>query len=444
MPPREQWRSQTTFVLATIGAAVGLGNVWRFSYVAGENGGATFLIVYLGAILLIGLPLVLAESAVGRAAQGDAVQSYRTLAREPIWVGAGVLGVIGVFLIMCFYLVIAGWALKYFVGAVTGRLWRLAAADYGGYFERLISSLWEPVFWQFVMVALATGVVAGGVRQGIEKLTRVLTPVLAVIVVALAIYGVTHEGATAGLSFLFTPDWSRLATADLYLAALGQAFFSLSLGMGLYVTYGSYLGREHRMVGATGAIVAGDTLMAIIAGIAIFPAVFAFGLDPASGPRLVFITLPQVFLEMTGGAFVGAVFFFVLAAAALSASISGIEIPTAYVMRRLSCSRRNAALLVGSLVFVCGVPASLGYGVWSDVQWGQRGILEIMDYAVSNVILPTGGILTALFVGWRWAKPALREVDLDRTVTGTIWLWLLRIVVPSVIVLIFLRALELL
>lgn len=259
--PREQWRLQTSFVMATIGAAVGLGNIWRFSYVAGENGGATFLVVYLAAILLIALPLALAEAAIGRHSQYDAVASYRAISRERIWIGAGVLGVIGSYLIMCFYLVIAGWALKYLFGAVSGILWRLAARQYGHYVDAFVASPWEPVAWQFSMAILAVAVVARGVRGGIERMARAVTPVLAVIVAGLAIYGVAHQGAGRGLSFLFAPDWTRLLGADLYLAALGQAFFSLSLGMGLYVTYGSYLGREHRLPRAVAAVAAGDTLI---------------------------------------------------------------------------------------------------------------------------------------------------------------------------------------
>ncbi len=438
---REQWGSRTAFIIASIGAAVGLGNVWRFSYVAGENGGAAFLLVYLGAILLIGLPLVLAESAVGRHSQGDAVASFRAVARERIWIAAGALGIIGMFLIMCFYLVVAGWALKYFAGATTGILWRMAADQYGGYFATFVANPWEPVAWQFAMLALGVAVVARGVRGGIERMTRIFTPTLAVIVVGLAIYGITHRGAEAGLAFLFAPDWSRLLGPEIYLAALGQAFFSLSLGMGLYVTYSSYLGAQHRLPGAVGAVVTGDTLMAILAGIAIFPAVFAFGLDPASGPRLVFITLPQVFLEMPAGRIVGVLFFFLLSTAALSASISGIEITTAWLMRRMSWPRARAAVVVGAALFVGGVPASLGFGLWADVQWGHRGILESMDYVVSNLVLPAGGVLTALFVGWRWAGPALRETGLAGSVLGTLWIALLRFVVPVVIVVIVLRAL---
>jgi len=437
---REQWGSRTAFVLAAIGAAVGLGNVWRFSYVAGENGGATFLLIYLLAILLIGWPLVLAEATVGRHSQGDAVTSYRAVARERIWIGAGALGVFGMFLIMCFYFVIAGWALKYFAGALTGSLWRMAEDSYGSYFDAFVASPWEPLFWQFLMVSICVLVVAQGVRGGIERLTRVLIPILALIVVGLAIYGVTHRGAAQGLAFMFAPDWSLLLTPDIYLAALGQAFFSLSLGMGLYVTYSSYLSKSAPLPGSVGAVIAGDTLMAVIAGIAIFPAVFAFGLDPASGPSLVFITLPQVFLEMPAGRVVGLLFFFLLAAAAMSASISGVQIVSAWAANGTGWSRRRTVLTVGSVMFVCGAPASLGYGLWADIRWEQRGILESMDYIVSNFVLPAGGVLTALFVGWRWSEPALAEAGLAGRMVGAVWIWLLRIVAPAVIVVIALRA----
>lgn len=441
---REQWRSRSGFILAMIGAAVGLGNIWRFSYVAGENGGATFILVYLVCIFLIGTPVVIAELAVGRHSQGDAVLSFRRIAPERFWMAAGALGILGAVLVMSFYLVIAGWALKYFVGAATGRLWDLAAADYGGYFEDFIARPWEPVLWQFLVMALAVVVVSRGIQGGIEKFTRILMPLLALIVVGLALFSVMHEGAAKGLRFLFEPDWGLLRSADIYLAALGQAFFSLSIGMALYLTYGSYLAGHHRIPGAAAAIIAGDTCIAIVAGIAIFPAVFAFGLDPASGPKLVFITLPQIFLAMPGGVVVGALFFFLLSASALSASVSGIEVACSYVIRRFGLRRAAAAPVVGLGIFALGVPASLGYGVWNEVRWEGRLILESVDYAVSNVVLPMSGLLVALFVGWRWGKAAaLHASDFGDTPMGHAWLWLLRIAAPVFIVLIFLRALGL-
>ena len=354
---------------------------------------------------------MIAEIAIGRHTQGDAIASFRAIAPERFWVVAGALGILGSVLVMSFYFVIAGWALKYFVGSFTGSLWRLAGEEYGRYFEAFIAKPWEPVLWQLAVVVAAAAIVSRGVQAGIERFSRILMPFLAVIVIGLAVFSVTHQGADRGLRFLFSPSWSLLASSDIYLAALGQAFFSLSIGMALYLTYGSYLAGHHKIPGAAAAVIAGDTLIAIPAGIAIFPAVFAFGLDPSSGPRLVFITLPQLFLSMPGGAIVGSIIFLLL-----SASISGIEVPAAYVMRRFRLRRPTAAYVVGLAIFVIGVPASLGYGIWNDIRWGDRLILESVDYIVSNIVLPAGGLLVALFVGWRWQKAvALKESDFGDT-----------------------------
>lgn len=436
----EQWRSQRAFILATVGAAVGLGNIWRFSYVAGENGGATFLFVYVLCVIIVGLPIVIAELAIGRHSRGDAVAAIRKIAPQGWWQIAGGLGVLGSFLIMSFYLVISGWALRYFVGAVDGSLWRIAGDDYGGYFEAFIAGTTAPLFWQAAVAVVAATVVAAGVQNGIERLTGILMPLLAAIVVGLAIYGLTLKGGGAGLMFLFSPKWELLARPDIYLAAMGQAFFSLSIGMALFITYGGYLAREHPIPGSAAGVALGDTFMAVCAGMAIFPAVFAFGLDPGTGPRLVFITLPQLFLSMEGGRVVGVLFFFLLSAAAVSASISGLEVVTAYVLRRFTLSRRVAAYVVGAGIFVAGVPASLGYGIWQGVRWGERGILESMDYVVSNGLLPVAGLTVACLVGWRWGRlHALAESDLGDSVLGRGWLWSLRVLTPILIIAVFLR-----
>ena len=436
----EQWRSRRGFIITTIAAAVGLGNVWRFSYVAGENGGATFLFAYLLCIVLVGAPIVIAELAIGRQSTGDAVATIETVAPGRLWKWAGILGILGSVLIMTFYLVVAGWALKYLVGSLTGSLWQKAGGNFGGYFEAFIANPYEPVIWQFVVMLLAAAVVSAGVQGGIEKLSRILLPMLAIIVFGLAIYSLTHTGAAQGLRFLFSPKWELLRTPDIYLAAMGQAFFSLSVGMALYLTYGSYLAKSHKLPGAAVAIIFGDTLMALLAGIAIFPAVFAFGLSPDSGPRLVFITLPQMFIAMPGGFIVGPLFFLLLSAAAISASVSGFEVPTAYLTRRFRWQRRTTAYGVGVCVFLGGVPASLGYGVWRTVEWQGKGILETMDYAVSNVILPIAGLMIAIIVGWRWgAQKALEGSDFGPTWLGWCWLWSLRILVPALILIVFLR-----
>lgn len=443
--PREQWATRTGFILATIGSAAGMGNVWRFSYVAGENGGAAFLIVYLVFVVLIGLPLVIAELAIGRTTQADAVGAFRRLAPRKPWVAGGYIAVAGVFLILGYYAVIAGWSLKYFVGAVSGALWREAGAGYGGYFKAFIADPWQPLLWHGIMIGLTVAFVAGGVQSGIERLNRVLMPLLAAILIALAVFGATRRGAGAGLAFLFAPDWAALLKPDLYLAAMGQAFFSLGVGMALFITYGSYLSRKSRLPHGALAIVAGDSLLAIVAGVAIFGAVFAAGMDPAAGPELAFITLPQTFLSMPGGVAVGAMFFLLLSAAALTSMVSMLEVAVAYWSRVLGLGRTPVASGVGLISFCIGVPASLGFGLLSDARWQERGILDSMDYVAVNVILPTGGLIVALFVGWGWGRAqALSESDLGGGVLGRSWLWLLRTAVPALIILIFLRAVGLL
>lgn len=442
MAEHEQWGSRTGFILATVGSAVGVGNIWRFSYVAGENGGAAFLLVYLVCVVLIGLPLVIAELAVGRRAQGDAVTAFAFGGATGPWRYAGWVGIVGSVLILSFYSVIAGWALKYFVGAATGALWQ-PGGGYGSYFERFIANLGEPLGWAAVMLAVTMFVVANGVRQGIESLNRILMPLLAAIVIALAVYAVTLDGAGRGVAFLFSPDWTALTRPELYVAALGQAFFSLGVGMAIFITYGSYMPRSFGVASSAGAIVVGDTLFAVIAGLAIFPAVFAMGLDPQAGPQLAFITLPQIFLAMPGGSVIGALFFFLLAAAALTSMTSLLEIPVAMATNRFGLRRWAATALCGLVVFVLGLPSAMSFGVLAHVRIGRHGILDAVDAATSNFLLPTGGVLIALFVGYRLTRDiALAESDLGHTRLGYIWLWLVRTVAPLAIALILLQSIR--
>ncbi len=440
---REHWGSRTGFILATIGAAAGLGNIWRFSYVAGESGGAAFFLVYLVCVLVICLPLVVAELGIGRRTQGDAVAAFEALAPGSAWFAAGLLAVSAAFLLLGYYGVVAGWALKYFAGAVSGTLWRVADTAHGAHFARFAAHPWQPVLWQALMTAAAVLVVCGGVRRGIERANRVLMPILALMVLGLAIHGLSLEGAGRGLAFLFAPDWSALAKPEVYLAAVGQAFFSIGIGMALYVTYGGYLARAQRIPGAAGAIVAGDTLLAVTAGVAIFPAVFAFGLDPAAGPELAFITLPRLFLAMPGGAVLGAVFFFLLTVAALTSMVAILEIPTAYFIRRFRLPRHRAAAGIGFAGFLLGVPAALGFGPLAQMTVGALDILGAMDFLVAGLAMPIGGLAVALFAGWRWGRArALEGSDLGDGALGRVWLWLLRLVVPALIALVFLRAVE--
>ena len=440
MSLHEEWGSRHGFTLAAIGSAVGLGNIWRFSYVAGENGGAVFLLLYLLCVTLIGLPLIIAELSMGRRGQGDAVAAFSTDGKG--WPIVGWLCVAGATVILSYYAVIAGWALKYLAGAVSGALWRNGTAGYGSYFQNFIAGMAEPVLWQGLMLGASVLVVAGGINGGIELFNRWLMPLLALIVISLAGYALSLENSGAGVAFLFTPDWSILARPKVYVAALGQAFFSLGIGMAIFATYGSYMPRTFSLPACAAATVIGDTLFAIVAGLAIFPGVFAFGIDPAAGPELAFITLPQIFLKMPGGVVIGAVFFFLLSAAAITSMVSLLEVPVAMAIHRFGWGRKRTALAAGALVFAIGVPSALSFGALKHVTIAGHGILGAIDTAVSSFLLPTGGILIALFVGWHVNRTlTLEAAGFDGSRLGAAWLWLLRTLVPLAVALILLHSL---
>jgi NSS family neurotransmitter:Na+ symporter len=438
---REHWQSRAGFVVATIGSAVGLGNIWRFSYVAGENGGGAFLLVYALAVALIGLPLVVAELALGRRGGGDTVAAFAAASPKSPLRHAGWIGACGAVFILGYYAVIAGWALKYFSGAALGGLWTAAMSGYGAYFEQFIANGGEPLGWQSAMLLASMLVVSAGVRGGIERLNLWLMPLLAIIVVVLAAFALSLPGSSAGVRFLLEPDWSVLARPGLYMAALGQAFFSVGVGMAIYITYGSYLPPAFRIPASALTIVVGDTLFAIAAGLAIFPAVFAMGADPAAGPRLAFVTLPQLFLAMPAGTMVGPIFFFLLAAAALTSMISLLEVPVAVAMQRLRWSRPKAVAATGLLIFSIGVPSALSYGVLESVRLAGMPVLDAVDQATSSLLLPLGGVAAALAAGWAWDRRiAMEAADLSSTRLGPVWRWLLRYGVPATIAAILLRA----
>jgi NSS family neurotransmitter:Na+ symporter len=442
---REQWGTRLGFILSALGSAVGLGNIWRFSYVAGENGGAAFLIIYILCAFLIGFPIMMSEFMVGRKAQSDAVGSFHKLAPGKPWFIAGILGVLASFIMLSFYSVISGWTLKYIWSYVSGSLWAQPSEGYDGYFASFIGSSIEPVVWQGLFMAMTVGIVYVGIKNGIEKANIIIMPILGISLLALAIYSVTLDGAMDGLKFLFAPTWSAFLQPDVYLAAMGQAFFSLSIGMGALITYSSYLDRKEKLPSAAGSVVVMDTLFAIIAGIMIFPAVFAFGASPSAGPGLVFITLPSIF-ESIGfmGIFVGIVFFILLFLAAISSAISMLEVVTAYFIERYRLSRKAACLIIGSLIFLVGIPSSLGYGAWSDISLiGGRDILDSMDFVTSNILLPLGGLLIALFVGWSWNKTEIfTESDLGHTRIGKLFRWILISIVPISILMIFMKTIQ--
>lgn len=429
---REQWSSAAGFVLAALGSAVGIGNVWRFSYVAGENGGGAFVLVYLLLVALIGLPLLLAELSIGRAAQREPIGALAALAGSAKWRFGGLPSVLAALVILAYYAVIAGWTMKYFAGFAAAATGGHAPVTAALYFESFIASP-EPLAWQAAIMIATVAIVWFGVGGGIEAAASVMMPLLALILVALAVHGLSLPGAGAGLSFIFRPDWSALANPSVYLAALGQAFFSLGLAMGAMITYGSYVPTSRTLPVPALWIVAGDSLFALIAGLMIFPAVFSFGLDPASGPALAFITMPQVFGQMPGGMAIGAAFFGLLVVAAVGSTVSLLEVVVSFLIERARMRRRPAAVMAGALIFALGVPAALSFGWLGGIRIAGRNILDAMDNFASNLLLPANGILIAVFVGWVWsARDACNASGLgSRLAAG--WHVVIRYVAPLLV-----------
>ncbi|MFC4402817.1 sodium-dependent transporter [Gracilibacillus xinjiangensis] len=440
---REHWASRLGFMLAAMGSAVGLGNIWRFSYVAGENGGGAFLVLYMISVLVIGIPLLLVEVSIGRKAQQDIVGSYKKLVPGKPWFMVGYFGVLATLLILSFYSVVAGWSLYYLWGYLTGDLVQMPAEGYGATFDAFITEDYGPIFWHGLFMIITMLIVLVGVKNGIELANKILMPVLALLMVGLAVYSVTLPGAVDGLAFLFQPDWSVLKDPTVYFSAMGQAFFSLSLGIGTMMTYGSYLSKSQKLPGAVAGIGVMDTLFAVISGVVIFPAVFAFGIDPSSGPTLVFITLPEIFYQMSFGHVIAIIFFTALCFAAISSSISLLEVPVAYLMRAAKMPRKSASLLVSFVVFISGVTVSLGMGKWSGITpIGDRNILDSMDYIASNILMPVCGLSMALLVGWYFNKSdALHASDLSNSKIGDAWYMLIKFVAPILILIIFLNEL---
>ena len=438
---REKWGTKLGFMLAAMGSAVGLGNIWRFSFVAGNNGGGAFLILYLSFVLLIGVPLLLTEVSIGRKAESDVVGAFQKLAPRTPWYLTGFFGVASAFLILGFYAVVAGWAIFYFWNYINGSFFTSPDAGYEGAFGQFISHSWHPIAWTALFMILTIVIVLSGVKKGIEGANKIFMPLLALILIGLAFFSLSLDGASEGLKFLFQPNWSAFSEPSIYIAALGQAFFSLSLGMGAMLTYGSYLKKENKLPSATLGIGFMDTFFAVISGVVIFPAVFAFGIDPSSGPPLVFITLPSIFEQMPFGGIIGLVFFFALILASLSSSVSILEVPTAYFMRVLGWTRFKTSVLMGSIMFVLGIGVSLGFGIWSGVTpIGDLNILDSMDYVASNILLPLGGLSMALLMGWRLKKSeALEATDLKNGIIGNVWLFIVKYLAPVLIIVIFLN-----
>jgi len=439
-----QWSTRLAFILAATGSAVGLGNIWRFPYIAGDNGGGAFVLVYLACILLIGLPIMMAEILLGRRGRQSPINTMLSVAREEgLSRGWGLMGWIGVlagFLILSFYSVIAGWALAYVFKAGTGSFQGLDADGSSAMFGAMLANPESLLAWHTIFMVMTAMVVARGVKSGLERAVTILMPALVVLLVILVGYSMAQGAFMSGLEFLFRPDFSALSP-NAVLLAMGQAFFTLSLGMGAIMVYGSYLSSDASIAKTSGAVVAADTVVALLAGLAIFPILFAAGLSPGQGPGLIFVTLPLAFGEMPFGIFFGTLFFVLLVFAAWTSAISLIEPAVAFMVENLQLTRVFATTVVAMLAWLLGIGALLSLNVWSGYTLFDKGVLDILDYLTANILLPLGGFLIALFVGWRMTERSVQsELRLKLGWLYNVWYFLVRYVAPLAILVVFLRA----
>lgn len=442
------WSSRMAFVLAATGSAVGLGNIWKFPYITGENGGGAFVLVYLGCVLAVGLPVMIAEMVLGRRGRRNPISTMRLLSEEEsrsrLWFLVGWLGVFTGMLILSYYSVIAGWTLAYMGEAATGAFRGAGTAEVGALFGHLMDSPGRMLVWHTVFMGMTVFVVARGVQRGLEAAVRYLMPALLALLLMLVGYAMTTGHFMQGVEFLFTPDFSKLGPAA-FMIALGQAFFTLSIGMGAIMAYGAYLPEETPIAPTAVTVVAADTVVALLAGLAIFPIVFAYGLNTAEGPGLIFQTLPIAFGVMPGGAFFGTLFFLLLVIAAWTSAIGLIEPAVAYLVENRSMSRGRAALMVGGAIWLLGFGTVFSFNLWSEVTvaLGSRvfTIYEGVDFLTSNIALPLGGLLIAVFAGWVMSKGStLDEFERGASTGYSAWRLLVRWVAPLALLLVFLQA----
>jgi len=392
---RGQWASSFGFIMATAGSAIGLGNLWKFPYLAGEHGGGAFVLIYLLIVVFVGFTIMLGEMSIGRATQRNAIGAYKALNSKFTWVG--VIGVLSGFLILGFYNVVGGWVIKYIIQFLTGGVSGDPAVFFGGF----VSSAVEPIIWAFVFAVATAFIVWRGIAGGIEKYSKVMMPTLFILLIIVMIRSVTLPGAGAGLEYYLKPDFSKL-TPSAIVAALGQVFFSLSLGMGCMITYGSYLSKGENIEKDAFVVPLMDTSAALLAGFAILPAVFAFGYEPGAGPGLMFITLPAVFAEMPFGNIFGLLFFILVLFAALTSSISLLEVCNAYFIDEHKWSRTKATWVISGVIFILTILSSLAQGPLSGFLIFGKNFFDLFDYITSNILLPLGGLMMCIFIGYVW------------------------------------------
>ena len=451
MHNRANFGSKIGAILAAAGSAVGLGNIWRFPYEAGNHGGAAFICIYLGCVFLVGLPIMIAEFVVGRRAKASTGGCFEKLAPGTPWKWVGVIGVLTGFIIYGYYSVVAGWTLEYLFQTVSGGLLGKDADGFIKQFTEFSQDPIRPLIWLFVFVSITHFVIVRGVKDGIEKSSKVLMPVLFILIIVLAVCSVMLPGAEKGVEFLLKPDFSKV-DADVFLGAMGQAFYSLSLGMGCLSTYASYFGKDTRLGHTAISVGLIDTFVAIVAGLIIFPAAFSVGIKPDAGPSLIFITLPNVFQQALGNMPLVALlcsttFYLLLSLAALTSTISLHEVSTAFLHERFHFTRGRAATIISIGCLTTGTVASLALGDWSEYTIAGMNFFDALDYVTAKIMLPIAGVFGAIFVGWVLDKQIVKD---EVTNYGRLKVWyypifsfILRYISPVFVFLIFLNELGL-
>lgn len=435
---RDSFSSKFGVIAAAAGSAVGLGNIWRFPLVTTQNGGGAFLLLYVGFIIFIGIPVMLSEFSIGRKAQLNAFGSFKKIAPGTPWFMVGFLGIVTAFAILAFYSTVAGWTLEYFLQAVSGKL--LQTENMEQNFANFSTDPYKPVMWQLVFMVLTAIVVFAGIKKGIEKFTKILMPVLVVLILFVVARAVTLSGAMEGVKYLFLPDWSAVNFKTV-LMALGQAAFSLSIGMGTLITYGSYIQKNNNLLKTSTQVALADTSIAILSSLMVVPAIFAFSSgnigDISPGPGLVFEVLPNVFKAMPGGGLFAIVFFFLLSVAALTSTISVLEVVVAYLKEELKMSRGKATLIASISISILGVLATLSFSSLRDVSILGHTIFGILNYASANVMLTFGALLIVVFVGWRMGKSEfLKEISNQGAISSKLFsfvFFIIRYIAPVAI-----------
>ena len=448
-----QWSSRWIFILAATGSAVGLGNIWRFPYLAGENGGGAFVLVYLFCVVMMGIPIMMAEILLGRRGRKSPVNTMHTLAAEEglnsNWYLLGWLGVIAGFIILSYYSVIAGWTIAFIFKTGMGDFIGSNADQTTAIFSELISNPVVLLFWHTIFMFLTIYVVSRGVKSGLEQAVKFLMPALFILLLIMVAYAMSTEKFFDGLSYLFIPDFESLADknlfSDIFLPALGQAFFSLSIGMGAIMIYGSYLSKESSITFNCFVIALADTSVAILAGVAIFPIVFTYGLEPSGGPGLIFISLPIAFGQMPFGTFFGSLFFILLMFAAWTSSISLLEPAVSWFVENRNMTRIKAAYIAGFIAWFLGLLTVLSFNQWAFEftfagSFKENGLFDIFDILTSNIMLPLGGVLVAIFTSWLMSRSStIDELGVGDKNIYKIWRFIVRYIAPLGVIIIFLN-----